>query len=87
MAKLTDGLNYAPAPERNPHPYGSEEFCGWLNARLISSRGDAQWVPDGNGGILLADKPGWTEQHSKDIARRAEAERADWKHRHRYPVQ
>lgn len=72
--------------ERNPHTYGSQEFCDWLNVRLWPRRQDVEWMPDGNGGIALRDRPEWTEAHGKRIERRHEAERADWKHRQRYPA-
>lgn len=72
--------------ERNPHPYGTDEFCGWMNVRLWQRRRDIEWAPDGNGGILLRDRQEWVDQHSEDMKRKAEQERADWKHRQRYPV-
>lgn len=70
--------------ERNPHLYGTQEFCGWMNVRL--TRRDIEWVPDGKGGILLVDRQDWSGEHARSGKEHAERERRAFNHRRRHPV-
>jgi len=71
-------VELCPAGYNDPQAY-----CDWRNREM--GRDDVMWIVQ-DGRPALADRPEWTEKHGKDMARRAEQERADWKHRHRYPA-
>jgi hypothetical protein len=74
----------APTFERNPHTFGTQEWCGWQNIRL--TRRDIEWAPTGNGGVFLRDRQEWSTEHGRKGEERAERERKDFNHRQRYPV-
>lgn len=51
------------------------------------SRDDCRWIDTPDGGVTLSQDRSWTEAHTKQMARRAEADRRQHAHRLKHPVQ
>jgi hypothetical protein len=59
-----------------------QEWCDSRNAMM--TRNDIEWAL-GPSGPYLRDKDWYTADHTQALARKAEAERQKWLHRHRFP--
>lgn len=43
------------------------------------ARDDVAWAVGPNGDLYLRDKPSWTAAHTRELDRKAQSEREEWK--------
>lgn len=75
MGRLSAGSHDRPATYRELGLTVHEE--AERRNRLLP-RDDIEWAV-GESGIYLRDKPGWSSQRTRELERKAEADRARWK--------
>lgn len=67
-----------------PPAMSAQQWCDQRNASM--HRDDIEWFVTHDGQTALRDRADWQAAHTRDLARKAEADRRDWMHRQNYPV-